>query len=216
MKKLLILLVPILFLLTACESNLINEYNGFKVYGPDFNCEENPVTLAQDDEYFYYLYCDNESEYKVIGEDGTEYQLSDLFSYDVLSKEDVLILLDGVVFKGDIGYTYDYDDERLTHVTNEADLYTMGDDEFYVYSYLPTCPHCSDIKPYVLKYLIEEDYTVSFYLADRSNYFFDGTSVLGDTVPALYHFIDGEVVDEYHGTTEILNFLDDFNQNSTE
>jgi|LGOV01.1.fsa_nt_gb hypothetical protein len=89
------------------------------------------------------------------------------------------------------------------------DTLTISDNVHIEYYYSTYCAHCNFVKIDILNFFLDKEF--EFYLINTSE-------VLGipkiDSfvgVPSLYIIADNEPVEEYIGSTEILDFIDDYN-----
>ncbi len=106
-------------------------------------------------------------------------------------------------------YGIEYTDFLEQSLDSFDDTLTISDNVHIEYFYSTYCAHCNSVKVDILNFFLELE--LEFYLINVSE-------VLGIPkiegfigVPALYIIADNEPVEEYIGSIEIIEFIDDYN-----
>lgn len=208
-KILTLFLITITIFLSGCEEKVedlsVNEYMGYRLYVATDNCTGSELEIYNDGETSYYFPCYQAQLYSIKDSNGTEYTLAEVIQNEFFTIEQLYILFDGRLAQE---AAFSYSDERLTFITDEQNLFNQPETDYYVYSFSPNCSHCASIKKIVLGFILEGEHDLAFYIVDRTNYIYLGESALGTGVPIMVHIANGEVTEEFVGTTPIVEFIE--------
>lgn len=108
MKKIILVLLMVVFL-SSCESTsdektFINEDFGYKAYVlEDQECDDAETLIAEENGYNYTLNCDYTQYYSLEDSDGNVLKIDLVLDLDLLTAEELHVLLDGHLVKTEIG-----------------------------------------------------------------------------------------------------------------
>jgi thiol-disulfide isomerase/thioredoxin len=106
--------------------------------------------------------------------------------------------------------TLDYSDFSEHFIDTFEETLTISDNVHIEYYYSPYCSHCNSIKPFILNFFRNHSGEFEFYLINSSQA--GGIPKIESFVgvPSLYVIAENDVVLEVIGSTEIMNFIEDY------
>lgn len=99
--------------------------------------------------------------------------------------------------------------EDFAHIYKWDEVLTQVDEEYIVYFYNESCDHCQSIEEQIFELGNRPDLGILYFVNMNG---IEGSDLLVDAVPTLVKIVDGVIVEEYIGSSDILDYIESINQ----